>query len=97
MVAAVKYPNKHWIKRYIHYNPFTGQFIRIQKSSAGRRGTGIVSPPPNGCLRLDNILYRLNKLAWIYIEGSEPLGPLKHIDGNKDNYIFKNLELTRHP
>ena len=33
---AEDYPSKHWFKRHIHYNPYTGQFTRIQQPLHGR-------------------------------------------------------------
>jgi len=94
MTAPIKYPNKHWIKRYLHYNPFTGQFIRIQRSSGGRYGLGVVKNLVNHNIKLHGICYSLNKLAWVYMNGSPPPSTIRHIDGDPNNYIFKNLKVS---
>lgn len=85
-----KYPNKYWFKRYIHYNPFTGEFIRTQNGGNGHICTGIKTPK-SGLLRINGEWYRMGKIAWIYITGLNPAGNIVHIDGDGDNYKFLNL------
>ena len=85
-----EYPSQHWFKRYIHYNPLTGEFTRIQKA-ANHRGLGLRKAKSN-LLTLHGEKYSLNKVAWIYMTGEQPNNIVHHKDGDTTNYKFGNLQ-----
>ena len=85
------YPNKHWFKRYIHYNPYTGQFTRIQKTSNGKP-LGVMSTEKRS-FKLQQEWYMFNAVAWIYMTGERPKNRIRFKDGNPQNLKFDNLTL----
>lgn len=89
------YPSKHWFKRHIHYNPYTGQFTRIQQPLHGKH-VGIMNTKKRSFCLLKQ-WYMFNAVAWIYMTGERPERRIQFKDGNPQNFKFDNLTLEPFP
>lgn len=93
----------------VHYDPETGVMIwRSKKEISGMEeawnrahsGKQLTSISQDGyletCIVLDGIQkdYRLHRLAWLYVYGEFPKGPLDHINRIKIDNRISNLRLT---
>ena len=87
------YPSQHWFKRYIHYNPHTGQFTRIQKSDNGRP-VGPMSSQKRS-FKLNGEWYTFGTVAWVYMTGERPDTPIRFKNGDSHNLKFDNITLTK--
>lgn len=81
------------LRQLFEYDPETGVFKRL--TSIGGTTAGDVA----GCLhssghlviRIDHILYKAHRLAWLMVTGAWPEKDIDHIDGNQTNNRFSNL------
>jgi len=101
-VKVMKDPNftLDELKKYIHYDPLTGNFTRLMQMNG--------LPPENpiaGCkfitkkkpyykIMAMRIVFRAHRLAWFYMTGEWPQGEIDHHDGNGLNNKFENLRST---
>ena len=90
MPASIKYPSQSWFKRYLHYNQYTGGFTRIRNGDNGKRILGPVTTAKRQ-LTIGGDWYALSIIAWIYVTGEQPSGPIRHRDGDETNFKFDNL------
>lgn len=81
------------IKFDLDYDHLSGVFR--WKNSKRRVKAGDVAGAVNGdgyiLIRLNGILHRAHRLAWLYVNGSFPSKDLDHIDGNRTNNAIANL------
>ena len=91
------------VKRIFHYDPITGFCIRVSRpSNRVKIGDNF------GCMhkytgdlkylraRVNDKLYRIHRLIWLYMTGKTPENDIDHIDGNGLNNTWANLrEVTR--
>lgn len=81
------------LKEALSYDPLTGNFVWIKRR--GGRKFGAVA----GCLnsygyRVITVwcnVYTAHRLAWLYVHGVFPNGPIDHINGSKDDNRIANL------
>lgn len=82
------------LKELLHYDPETGVFTYLTKPSY-RVDIGDIAGCDNGKgylqIRLDTVLYKAHRLAWLYMTGTFPAYLIDHIDGVKSNNRWRNL------
>jgi hypothetical protein len=85
------------LKELFTYNPDTGEFF--YKTSRGSNAVGNkAGTMSNGYLviRIDYILYRAHRLAWLYVHGAFPQNEIDHINLDRtDNRICNLRTATR--
>lgn len=82
------------LKELVHYDPETGVFTRIKKTSNNARiGSPIGVIDTHGYLEcsIDSKRYRLHRLAWMYVTGNFPDGEIDHISTVRTDNRFANL------
>lgn len=82
------------LKELLHYDPATGDFIRLIGRSGPRARVGDVAGhrQPEGYCRIyvDGKGYKAHRLAWFYMTGEWP-SEIDHINGDKSFNAFANL------
>jgi hypothetical protein len=81
------------------YEPSTGQFIRIRRTSNSTKCGEIA-----GYRHVRGYIYmsadgrseKAHRLAWLYQTGEWPKLEIDHIDGNPSNNAWSNLRLATH-
>lgn len=98
MKLILKLPPQELLKEVLDYDVSTGVFT--WKKPTGRRvkvGSVAGADGTRGYrqIRIQNVLYRANRLAWMYSYGEDP-GELyvDHIDGDTSNNVLRNLRLV---
>lgn len=81
------------LKENLSYNQETGIFTWIKSYRNQHIGKRVGSHDPDGYLqiKLKRKLHRAHRLAWLYVYGKHPDGPLDHMDGIRDNNAIGNL------
>ena len=80
----------------VRYNRQTGEFTwRVLNRW---RKPGPIGTLHHGYLvaRFDDRLYRLHRLAWLYVTGEMPPEETDHINGRRSDNRFVNLRLSSH-
>jgi hypothetical protein len=96
-LSILPLPPRERVLELLVYDSSSGVFS--WRSSRGKVAAGSPAGAINAkgyrCIRIDKILYRANRLAWLVVHGFDP-GRLEvdHIDGNRDNNAEKNLRLA---
>lgn len=81
----------------LEYNPETGAFLRLKKKARFNIGDVAGSKPDvNGyiAIKLNGVLYRAHRLAWLYVHGEWPEGFLDHKNGDPSDNRIENLRLA---
>lgn len=90
---AEKYLSVDFVKERLDYDEYTGNFI--WKVAKGGKRVGDVAGSINDqgyCLiRLNKVIYRAHRLAWLVMTGCLPKGEIDHIDGDRSNNSWSNL------
>jgi hypothetical protein len=92
--------NASEIQKIIHYNPETGIFTRLEKTSSNAKRGEILGniDKVHGYVRImvGGKRYLAHRLAWFYTHGYWPPNDIDHINGDKvDNRICNLREATR--
>ena len=87
------------LRELLHYNPDTGAFTwRVDRPPRARAGDTPRAPTKAGYLRvgIDNDLYYLHRLAWLYTHGVWPNGVVDHVNGDRADNRLVNLRDVSH-
>lgn len=76
------------LKQYLHYDPLTGVFCRVNNS---RGKSGSINKSEYRVISVKNKPYYAHRLAWLYMTGEFPKGMLDHINQIKSDNVFTNL------
>ena len=81
------------LRMRLKYNPDNGEFVWARNIGNVKAGAvaGCVNQKGYRYISVFGRLYRANRLAWIYVHGSEPVGQIDHKDGNRLNNKISNL------
>lgn len=79
------------LKELLVYKPQTGVFEWLVGKGAGTEAGG--KDKKNGYMRIkvDGVLYRTHRLAWLYMTGAFPIDHVDHRDGDRTNNRWANL------
>ena len=82
------------LKECLHYDENSGVFTWIK--TMGLRGKkGTIAGSKNKCgyvgIKINRVLYRAHRLAWLYVTGSHPENEIDHINGNRSDNRIQNL------
>jgi hypothetical protein len=89
---------QEYLKSILSYDPETGIFI--WKISKGRVKENDIAGNihKNGYvnIKIDGLMYRSHRIAWIYIHGNLPNNEIDHINGIKNDNRIINLRQANH-
>lgn len=98
-VRAAPPMTQDYLKKHLHYDPETGIFTRlIANSPASSVGDIAGWKTKLGYieLKIDGIVYKAHRLAWLYVHGRMPAGDIDHANMIRtDNRIANIREATR--
>jgi len=86
------------LKEVVNYNPETGDFIWIGHRYKSRNGlaAGHINQRGYRQIRIDGILYKAHRLAWLYVTGKFPEHSIDHISCIKTDNRYSNLRQADH-
>jgi hypothetical protein len=82
------------LKELFHYDSDTGIFTRIKSNNNKAKVGDIVSCRERYgyiVVRIDRVLYRAHRLAWLYMTGNFPEKHIDHINHVRDDNRWSNL------
>lgn len=77
----------------VDYNQLTGKMIWKVNRRRAKAGSELASIDSDGYLicKIDNIQYKVHRLAWFYVNKSWPIGEIDHRNGNRKDNRIDNL------
>jgi HNH endonuclease len=85
------------LKELFYYHPDSGDFVRlVMTSSNARAGYQVGCPDKDGYLvfRVDGVLYKAHRLAWLYMHGVWPPHGIDHEDKITNHNWISNLRVA---
>jgi hypothetical protein len=84
------------LKELVRYNKATGVFTRLVSRGPAKEGTVATNAHNEGYLRfkIDGVNYLAHRLAWLYVYGEFPTGPLDHRNGDRAANFIRNLRVA---
>ena len=81
------------LRDLFHYDPATGVFTRLVRTSNNSRlgPSGMVTKRGNVAICVVGKKRAAHRLAWLYMTGEWPADEIDHIDGDPTNNRFANL------
>lgn len=87
-------PSKERLKELLHYDPGTGDFTRlVRTSNSVKIGdiAGGLDADGYRYIRVEGKKYRAHRLAWLWMTGAWPIDQLDHRNGVRDDNRWDNL------
>jgi hypothetical protein len=90
---------QEFLKKLFYYDPKTGFFTRLIEQ--GKRGrVGDIAGSPNNFghiqIKINRVLYKAHRLAWLYVYGKWPKNSIDHINGVPSDNRIINLRDVSH-
>lgn len=90
-------PTQARLKELFAYNPTTGVMIRkVATNNRVKTGEPLTRKDSNGYIQVsvDNHLYALHQLIWVWVYGTYPDGQIDHINRVRDDNRLCNLRIV---
>ena len=90
--------DQNYLKKVLSYCPASGVFTWRESRGPVKAGSEAGCANPHGYIfiRIDTILHRAHRLAWLYMTGDFPEDEIDHINGDKGDNRFANLREASH-
>jgi len=84
------------LKELLNYDPETGIFTwRVNRRATQGSKAGARHPTQGYiAIKIDSVLYRAHRLAWLYVYGVWPPNDIDHINRVRDDNRLSNLRLA---